>query len=83
MVPRRLLRVRARGAPSVPPLHAGRVRQQGIDKLMNDTTGTLIMLGPVLDPTVAADLSRRLPHLGLRIAEHSRRASPLRNALRT
>lgn len=42
--------------------------------LMDLHTGPLMLLGPAMDPRVASDLSLRLPHLGLRIAEHSRRA---------
>jgi methionine-gamma-lyase len=37
-------------------------------------TGSLMLLGPTMDPQVAFDISLRLPHLGLRMAEHSRRA---------
>ena len=33
-----------------------------------------MLLGPTMDPKVASELSLRLPHLGLRMAEHSRRA---------
>lgn len=52
-----------------------------IDKLMNDAHGTLMMLGPVMDQGVASDLGRRLPHLGVRVAEHSRRALALAERL--
>lgn len=45
-----------------------------IESLMDLHTGPLMLLGPAMDPRVASDLSLRLPHLGLRIAEHSRRA---------
>jgi methionine-gamma-lyase len=45
-----------------------------IMKLMDLHTGSLMLLGPTMDPQVAFDISLRLPHLGLRIAEHSRRA---------
>ncbi len=37
-------------------------------------TGPLMMLGPTMDPRIASDLSLRLPHLALRVREHSRRA---------
>jgi methionine-gamma-lyase len=37
-------------------------------------TGSIMLLGPTMDPRVAFDLSLRLPHLGLRMREHSRRA---------
>ena len=33
-----------------------------------------MLLGPTLDPKTAFTVSMRLPHLGLRIVEHSRRA---------
>ena len=45
-----------------------------IMSLMDVTQGGLMLLGPTMDPFVAAKLSLRLPHLGLRMAEHSRRA---------
>lgn len=52
-----------------------------VSSLMNLTTGPLMLLGPVLDPQVAAQLSLRLPHLPLRIQEHSRRAEALARRL--
>lgn len=45
-----------------------------IMKLMDLHTGSLMLLGPTMDPQVAFDISLRLPHLPLRVAEHSRRA---------
>lgn len=45
-----------------------------IMKLMDLHTGSLMLLGPTMDPQVAFDISLRLPHIGLRVAEHSRRA---------
>ena len=45
-----------------------------IMRLMDLHTGSLMLLGPTMDPQVAFDISLRLPHLGLRMAEHSRRA---------
>jgi methionine-gamma-lyase len=36
--------------------------------------GSLMLLGPTMDPRAAFNISMRLPHLGLRIVEHSRRA---------
>lgn len=33
----------------------------------------MMLLGPTMDPKVASDLALRLPHLGLRVREHSRR----------
>ncbi|NIM61054.1 MAG: aminotransferase class V-fold PLP-dependent enzyme [Acidobacteria bacterium] len=45
-----------------------------VTSLMDLHQGSLMLLGPTLDPRVAYDISMRLPHLGLRIAEHSHRA---------
>lgn len=43
-------------------------------ELMDLHTGALMLLGPTMDPQTAFQISLRLPHLGLRIVEHSRRA---------
>jgi methionine-gamma-lyase len=48
--------------------------QEFIGNLMDPSHGGLMLLGPTMDPFVAAKLSLRLPHLGIRVAEHSRRA---------
>jgi methionine-gamma-lyase len=45
-----------------------------IMQLMDLHTGSLMLLGPTMDPQAAFDISLRLPHLGLRMVEHSRRA---------
>jgi methionine-gamma-lyase len=45
-----------------------------IGSLMDLHTGALMLIGPTMDPRVAFEISLRLPHLGLRMAEHSRRA---------
>ncbi len=45
-----------------------------IGELMDLHIGAVMLLGPTMDPRVAFDLSLRLPHLGLRMQEHSRRA---------
>jgi methionine-gamma-lyase len=37
-------------------------------------TGRVMLLGPTLDPRAAFDVMQRLPHLGIRIREHGRRA---------
>lgn len=42
--------------------------------LMDPHTGSLMLLGPTMDPKVAFNISLRLPHLGIRMAEHCRRA---------
>lgn len=48
--------------------------QEFLLQLMDVNTGSLMLLGPTMDPKVAHELSLRLPHLGLRMQEHSRRA---------
>ncbi|MCC7389971.1 MAG: aminotransferase class I/II-fold pyridoxal phosphate-dependent enzyme [Phycisphaerales bacterium] len=48
--------------------------QEFIVSMMDLHTGSLMLLGPTMDPKVAAALALRLPHLGLRMTEHSRRA---------
>jgi methionine-gamma-lyase len=45
-----------------------------IRSLMDVNGGGLMLLGPTMDPFVAEKLSLRLPHLGIRMAEHCRRA---------
>ena len=45
-----------------------------ITSLMDVHMWSLMLLGPTLDPQRAFALSMRLPHLGLRMKEHSRRA---------
>lgn len=45
-----------------------------IGSMMDTTTGALMLLGPTLDPRLAFELSTRLPHLGVRVAESGRRA---------
>lgn len=42
--------------------------------LMDLHTGRVMLLGPTMDPRVAYDLVQRLPHLAIRMREHSRRA---------
>ena len=37
-------------------------------------TGRVMLLGPTLDPRTAFDIIQRLPHLAIRMREHSRRA---------
>ncbi|KAK9803877.1 hypothetical protein WJX72_001286 [[Myrmecia] bisecta] len=44
-----------------------------IASLMDLHNGPIMLLGPTMDPKVASELSLRLPHLGIRMAEHSRR----------
>ena len=45
-----------------------------VAQLMDLHTGSLMLLGPTMDPRIAFQLSQRMPHLALRVAEHCRRA---------
>lgn len=45
-----------------------------ITSLMDVNHGALMILGPTMDPKVAFELSLRIPHLGIRMQEHGRRA---------
>ena len=45
-----------------------------IYQLMDLHTGRVMLFGPTMDPRTAFDIHQRLPHLGLRMKEHSRRA---------
>lgn len=45
-----------------------------IKALMDVNHGALMLLGPTMDPRIAFELGLRIPHLGLRMAEHGRRA---------
>lgn len=45
-----------------------------IMSLMDLHQGALMLLGPTMDPRLAYNVSARLPHLPLRMKEHSRRA---------
>ena len=48
--------------------------QEFINELMDLHLGSLMLLGPTMDPLVAFRLSLRLPHLAARMKEHSYRA---------
>ena len=48
--------------------------QEFINELMDLHFGSLMLLGPTMDPLVAFRLSLRLPHLAARMKEHSHRA---------
>jgi len=50
-------------------------------KLMDLHRGRVMLLGPTMDPRVAFDLIQRLPHLGIRMREHSRRAMAIATRL--
>ncbi|KAL4187469.1 hypothetical protein AMTRI_Chr09g39180 [Amborella trichopoda] len=45
-----------------------------INSMMDVNEGALMLLGPSMDPKVAFEIAGRLPHLGLRMREHCRRA---------
>ena len=45
-----------------------------VHQLMDLHTGRVMLLGPTMDPRMAFDIIQRLPHLALRMREHSRRA---------
>jgi len=53
-----------------------------IMQLMDLHSGSLMLLGPTMDPKVAFNISLRLPHLPLRMKEHSRRALTFAQRLR-
>lgn len=54
-----------------------------IFQLMSLHTGRVMLLGPTMDPRVAFDLIQRLPHLALRMREHSRRAQAIAEHLQS
>jgi methionine-gamma-lyase len=64
---------------------AGAVCANGdfVQGLMDLQLGPLMLLGPTMDPNTAFALSMRIPHLGLRMAEHSRRAGYMAEQLQT
>ncbi|XP_051114804.1 methionine gamma-lyase-like [Andrographis paniculata] len=45
-----------------------------VNSMMDMQQGALMLLGPTMNPKVAFEISERLPHLGLRMKEHCRRA---------
>ena len=45
-----------------------------VHKLIDLHTGRVMLLGPTMDPREAFDIIQRIPHLGLRMREHSARA---------
>jgi methionine-gamma-lyase len=52
-----------------------------VASLMDLHLGPVMLLGPTLDPRVAAELASRLAHLPLRVREHARRALALASRL--
>ncbi len=53
-----------------------------VTSLMDLHEGSLMLLGPTMDPRIAYEISMRLPHLGLRMTEHARRALVFSQRLR-
>ncbi len=53
-----------------------------IESMMDLHQGSLMLLGPTMDPKIAHELMLRLPHLGLRMQEHGRRAMAYAQRLR-
>ncbi|MBU2512398.1 aminotransferase class I/II-fold pyridoxal phosphate-dependent enzyme [bacterium] len=45
-----------------------------VNQLMDLHTGRVMLLGPTMDARTAFDIQQRLPHLAIRMKEHSRRA---------
>ncbi len=45
-----------------------------IQRLLDLQSGRAMLLGPTMDPRTAFDIIQRLPHLAVRMREHSRRA---------
>ena len=56
--------------------------QEFIGSLMDLQRGSLMLLGSTMDARTAFNISMRVPHLGLRMAEHSRRAQVFAERLR-
>jgi methionine-gamma-lyase len=52
-----------------------------IMELMDPCQGSLVLLGPTLDARAAFAIHLRLPHLGLRMAEHGRRGQYMAEGL--
>ena len=52
-----------------------------IQNLMDLHTGRVMLLGPTMDARMAFDIIQRLPHLPIRMREHSRRAITLAEML--
>lgn len=52
-----------------------------IHRLVDLHTGRIMLLGPTMDPRVAFDVLQRLPHLPIRMREHSRRAQAIAERL--
>jgi methionine-gamma-lyase len=50
--------------------------------LMDLHTGRVMLLGPTMDPRVAFDVIQRIPHLPIRMREHSRRGAAMAEMLK-
>ncbi len=50
--------------------------------LMDLHTGRVMLLGPTMDPRVAFDVVQRIPHLPIRMREHSRRGAAMAQMLK-
>ena len=50
--------------------------------LMDLHTGRIMLLGPTMDPRVAFDVLQRIPHLPIRMREHSRRGAAMAQMLK-
>ncbi|MCD6499345.1 MAG: aminotransferase class I/II-fold pyridoxal phosphate-dependent enzyme [Deltaproteobacteria bacterium] len=50
-------------------------------ELMDLHNGCVMLLGPTIDPRTAFDISQRLPHLAIRMREHSNRAMAISERL--
>jgi methionine-gamma-lyase len=50
--------------------------------LMDLHTGCVMLLGPTMDPRVAFDVIQRIPHLPMRMREHSRRGAAMAQLLK-
>lgn len=55
--------------------------EEFIGALMDLHMGPLMLLGPTMDPNVAASISLRIPHLPLRMTAHSERALAITSRL--
>lgn len=53
-----------------------------VNAMMDLQEGALMLLGPTMNAKVAFELSERLPHLPLRMQEHSRRAAEYASRMR-
>lgn len=53
-----------------------------IQELMDLHTGRIMLLGPTMDPRVAFDVLQRIPHLPIRMREHSRRGQAMAEMLK-